>query len=230
MTDPISDLEMHDLPEHLQALDEALPLLGTEVMSLTELDGLLSAVSASPEAIPTEEWLAMIWLGEEIDEEALAPDPRAAEVVAMILQRQMEIALELGRDDGLFNPIYDVDGNSGEILWELWIEGFERGLSLRPEAWEALCIRDEEAEAAFALLTTLIFIAEGDPDTKADLGPEKVEELTAVASELIPEAVEYLARAGRAGLRKPVRSTKIGRNDLCPCGSGKKHKKCCGAA
>ena len=25
-----------------------------------------------------------------------------------------------------------------------------------------------------------------------------------------------------------VRSEKIGRNDPCPCGSGKKHKKCCG--
>ena len=24
-------------------------------------------------------------------------------------------------------------------------------------------------------------------------------------------------------------SPKIGRNDPCPCGSGKKHKKCCGA-
>jgi len=28
----------------------------------------------------------------------------------------------------------------------------------------------------------------------------------------------------------PVRSIKIGRNDPCPCGSGKKYKKCCGAA
>jgi preprotein translocase subunit SecA len=28
-----------------------------------------------------------------------------------------------------------------------------------------------------------------------------------------------------------VRETpKVGRNDLCPCGSGKKYKKCCGAA
>jgi len=27
-----------------------------------------------------------------------------------------------------------------------------------------------------------------------------------------------------------VRSDKIGRNEPCPCGSGKKHKKCCGAA
>ena len=29
--------------------------------------------------------------------------------------------------------------------------------------------------------------------------------------------------------QKPVRVEKIGRNDPCPCGSGKKYKKCCGA-
>ena len=29
-------------------------------------------------------------------------------------------------------------------------------------------------------------------------------------------------------VRKPVTSTKVGRNDPCPCGSGKKYKKCCG--
>jgi preprotein translocase subunit SecA len=34
---------------------------------------------------------------------------------------------------------------------------------------------------------------------------------------------------GMEGERKPVRSgEKIGRNDPCPCGSGKKYKKCCG--
>ncbi|MCC5025393.1 MAG: SEC-C domain-containing protein [Candidatus Synoicihabitans palmerolidicus] len=26
-----------------------------------------------------------------------------------------------------------------------------------------------------------------------------------------------------------VNITKVGRNDPCPCGSGKKYKKCCGA-
>lgn len=29
--------------------------------------------------------------------------------------------------------------------------------------------------------------------------------------------------------KQPVRSQKVGRNDPCPCGSGKKYKKCCGA-
>ena len=28
--------------------------------------------------------------------------------------------------------------------------------------------------------------------------------------------------------KQPVKSQKVGRNDPCPCGSGKKYKKCCG--
>ena len=35
--------------------------------------------------------------------------------------------------------------------------------------------------------------------------------------------------AGAGAVRKPiVKKEKVGRNDLCPCGSGKKYKKCCG--
>jgi preprotein translocase subunit SecA len=38
------------------------------------------------------------------------------------------------------------------------------------------------------------------------------------------------ARAGSAGASSDGAATvKVGRNDPCPCGSGKKHKKCCGA-
>jgi SEC-C motif-containing protein len=38
--------------------------------------------------------------------------------------------------------------------------------------------------------------------------------------------------SGKEVRPKPVvrAAPKIGRNDPCPCGSGKKHKKCCGAA
>ena len=35
---------------------------------------------------------------------------------------------------------------------------------------------------------------------------------------------------GKSVKKKPiVKSVKVGRNDPCPCGSGKKYKKCCGA-
>ena len=35
-------------------------------------------------------------------------------------------------------------------------------------------------------------------------------------------------RARAASRRSPARRPKVGRNDLCPCGSGKKYKKCHG--
>ncbi len=39
-----------------------------------------------------------------------------------------------------------------------------------------------------------------------------------------------MAGAGDAQVTQVVRSgEKVGRNDPCPCGSGKKYKKCCGA-
>ena len=41
------------------------------------------------------------------------------------------------------------------------------------------------------------------------------------------------ARMAGAGemqaVQQVVRGEKVGRNDPCPCGSGKKYKKCCGA-
>ncbi|MCU0788322.1 MAG: preprotein translocase subunit SecA [Verrucomicrobia bacterium] len=43
------------------------------------------------------------------------------------------------------------------------------------------------------------------------------------ASDIVSEAAEAIEKA------KPVRSgPKVGRNDPCPCGSGKKYKQCCG--
>jgi preprotein translocase subunit SecA len=35
--------------------------------------------------------------------------------------------------------------------------------------------------------------------------------------------------AGDEPAQQPVKSSKVGRNDPCPCGSGLKYKKCCGA-
>jgi SEC-C motif-containing protein len=40
----------------------------------------------------------------------------------------------------------------------------------------------------------------------------------------------YTGQAGGPGVTVRREAPKIGRNDPCPCGSGKKYKKCCGAA
>jgi SWIM/SEC-C metal-binding protein len=42
-----------------------------------------------------------------------------------------------------------------------------------------------------------------------------------------PEDISDLEKA--LNPPQPVQSEKVGRNDPCPCGSGKKYKKCCGA-
>jgi len=46
-----------------------------------------------------------------------------------------------------------------------------------------------------------------------------------------PVATGFAGAGGKAAPKKPVvnKEQKIGRNDPCPCGSGKKYKKCCGA-
>ena len=36
-------------------------------------------------------------------------------------------------------------------------------------------------------------------------------------------------RSAAAPALAPAMKAKVGRNDPCPCGSGKKYKKCCGA-
>ncbi len=52
---------------------------------------------------------------------------------------------------------------------------------------------------------------------------ENKESKTQKASEVVSEANEAIAKA------TPVRTgPKVGRNDPCPCGSGKKYKQCCG--
>ncbi len=43
-----------------------------------------------------------------------------------------------------------------------------------------------------------------------------------------PEDISDLERA--LNPPEPVQSSKVNRNDPCSCGSGKKYKKCCGAA
>jgi SWIM/SEC-C metal-binding protein len=45
-----------------------------------------------------------------------------------------------------------------------------------------------------------------------------------------PDAPEYTADLDRVLYgAPPVHVEKVGRNETCPCGSGKKYKKCCGA-
>ena len=70
-----------------------------------------------------------------------------------------------------------------------------------------------------------------------DIKEDTVREVLAVRPRQKPIKREQVAKPILAGpigekgkvVRQPVTVKKVGRNDPCPCGSGKKYKKCCGA-
>jgi uncharacterized protein len=70
----------------------------------------------------------------------------------------------------------------------------------------------------------------GDQNGESVLGlnPDAEEELAREALDMIPACVGEIARFWRARRAAARIVTKTGRNDICPCGSGKKFKKCCG--
>jgi SEC-C motif len=61
----------------------------------------------------------------------------------------------------------------------------------------------------------------------ARLGPYAVENTGPLPFDAEPPLVQS-APASYVTPQSVARQSKSGRNDPCPCGSGKKHKKCCG--
>jgi preprotein translocase subunit SecA len=68
--------------------------------------------------------------------------------------------------------------------------------------------------------------AQAKPPAEAEEPSSERAEATAAAPARAKAAAA--TGGGRAAPRRPVGTQKVGRNDPCPCGSGKKYKKCCG--
>lgn len=95
-------------------------------------------------------------------------------------------------------------------------------------AWKGLEIVQKEAgdpEDSQGLIT---FCARYQ-STSSDTAPDKIEEHWENAL-FEKEDGEWKFLDARAVKQEPIRRAepKTGRNEPCPCGSGKKHKKCCG--
>jgi uncharacterized protein len=82
------------------------------------------------------------------------------------------------------------------------------------------------------LVPILALCCNDDGDSLLDLPEEAENKFFEEAGELIPPCVLEIAAFWSAARSAPQRrptAPKTGRNDPCPCGSGKKFKKCCGA-
>lgn len=222
-----SDQALDRLNELLHALPgENMP------MTLSELDGYVTGILACSEMIAPSEWLPHVW-GES--GEANFSDLKAAEeTISAVMAHYNSVAEAMTRSLWV-EPIYEVDPNSDETMWESWIDGFTAALRLRPDAWERLLDRtDEETRAAMIFLMALQDIYTGQSKFTED----EIDQIDLEAPDLIPNCVAAILHQSRPELSRPLPANltdmpfksgpRPGRNDPCYCGSGRKYKQCCG--
>ncbi len=178
MTDPIDPLD------ELEALlDELDGVAAGGVMLLGQLDGYLASLIVSPKPIAQEDWLPLIWGGGALP---LTDEAKAARLTQLILDRKSAIAGELLLGDMAYAPIYEVDPRFDEPLWDMWMDGFEQGVSLAPDDWTPLLDhKDEDLGAAATGLLMFIGLAHE---------PANNPELAEQAPDMIPYLVETLYR------------------------------------
>lgn len=190
-----------------------------------ELEGFFAGLAVCPDMIPPSLWLEMLWGEEE-------PVFDNTEQVQKALDSVMAFYnATIGKIDSKgagWRPMYmDAGGKADLGKAETWARGFWQAMSFEPEAWEELA-RDERTQILVEPFVTLIDIGEFDDDP----GPGITDEIRRESAEFIPHALAVLRKLAqiRAGEETGTvrRAYKIGRNEPCPCGSGKKYKRCCG--
>jgi uncharacterized protein len=177
--------------EQLDALLRALPQ-DDAPMTLSELNGYLTGVLASPGLILPSEWLAGVW-----SEDGTAPAPEIAaldELIEAVMGHYNAIVAAINVE-GLVEPVYEEDVNSGETLWEPWVDGFVRAMRLREAEWLAIANGVEGgAEMAVNGILALQDVSSGT----SDFSEEALERLDREAPDMIPELVAMIFAETRA--------------------------------
>jgi uncharacterized protein len=221
---PLTETELDRLEGLL-----ASEVFGQHAMPLDAMQGFLAAVISAPEAIPPSRWLPVA-LGGEQDWAAIEP---AAEALALLMRLHDEIALDLFEGHSLDPMLYPLNEDTEELDYAMWALGYLEGVDLADPAWDAAADPDEVEDLLFPFLI-LAGGLEHDPVLRESLALNDDEQVELVAScqeELAPTVQEvydyWLEKRRPQTLRREA--PKIGRNDPCLCGSGKKYKHCCGA-
>jgi uncharacterized protein len=212
------------------------------VMWLSQFDGLVAGALVCPDTILPSTWLPVV-MGQDPRDPDFSERPNDRKVVDLLFRHYEEVARDLQK--GTYVPIFDYRAATDETFWQIWMEGFVQAVVLGADSWHKFEQADDELVTA-AFTSMMILAAKADPEWLAAAGLEELsdedeKELLEEAPDLITESVLTLydwthgrdtARVFSAADIAPTfmapRAEKVGRNEPCPCGSGKKYKKCCG--
>jgi uncharacterized protein len=203
-------------------------------MNLEQLDGFLAALICGPEIVRPSEYLPVICGDDMVLEDSFGAHSVLQEFLSLIMRHWNVIADTLHSGD-VFLPLLLEDEN-GISYANDWAKGFLRGMELRRTEWAAL-LGDEKHGGWLVPIFALAHEHHSDPGMrpyKRAISAEEREKLIVGAAAAVTGIYRYF-EAQRLVEGQPFDPTtfrrttpKIGRNDPCPCGSGKKFKQCCG--
>ena len=245
----LTDAEFAELDELLSATPEPL-----EPLDAVMLDGYLCGVLVQPMLLETATWLAHVF---DFDGRPLPDDVDAAwhqRSTALILRRHAHLNHAMV-EDGWFDPLvleFDEDspapplaeGEEGQegvagamaglspVSQSLmpWVAGFQHATLCFPDLME---LPDDAVMAALArLFRHLPAETDEEREVVATLDREHplatlddaMEELVVTVADLCDLTRDMRYKVDTVKRDVP----KVGRNDACPCGSGKKFKQCHG--
>lgn len=223
---PLTDAERERLEAFLAGLKNP------DHLTLVGLDGLFCALIAGPETVMPSEYLPVVWGGEMADEDAFASESEANELLGLMMRHWNAIADEYQRER-VYLPMFDPPDATG-VPGRQWARGFMRGVAMRRRGWTSMFTDENEGQ----LMTIALVAGEVEPSwPTTPLTDELREQLESLMGAGAGRAYHRFAAERRATARlereaNTVRreAPKVGRNEPCPCGSGRKYKQCCGAA
>lgn len=227
LSQPLDDDELAQLDDFLlnrlddDTSDRIAAVGGDEgILDVSELDGLLTAIVSGPNVVLPSRWGPALWGMEEYTWDSV---DQAQRILNLILRHQNSIADLLIHDPRSFEPMFlerEADGKTYVIVDE-WCFGYMRGVTLDAKAWEV-------PDTVDALQAIRLWGTEEGWKQLESLGESEQE----VARQAIAPAARALHRFWLERRTLPAvgprrASPKVGRNEPCPCGSGKKSKHCC---
>jgi len=210
-SDPLSDEEFDRL---VTSLEECA------AVDIHELLGLFNAIAVAPNLIQPSAWM------HEVLPDGPPPEFDLAEtqaLVGLLLRQYNEVVASFETDAVIAPP------SENQEACVSFASGFVAGAELDASWLDDVIGRS--FVAPFAYLCERDDLVPPQELTEFNANPNARAELCDQLGDLVADAYDFFRERGApTASQPPVRreGPRIGRNDPCPCGSGRKFKKCCG--